>query len=393
MLSRYFDWAASGPPDSDLLAAALARSSALPGNPSARHAAGREARRELEAARGRCAAALGVAVETLYFTSGGSESNALVLQSWLLRPDGAPIAASAIEHPAVAENAKLLAKAGRKLLIVKPDASGRVTPETLAAALGAGSAASNLAAPRLVAVMAVNNETGALMDTAELVRTARLAVAGKPIHFHCDAVQAIGKVPVDLKAWDVDTAAFTAHKLGGPRGVGLLYAKKPFASLGVGGGQERGLRSGTENLFGALAMADILERRAAPAAVAAGLEIGRRLGERLIRGLRAIPGSTTLPADRAPRDDRFSPWIVQAAFSGVPAEVLVRVLDDAGFAVSTGSACHSASKERPVLEAMGISRELAFCAVRLSFGPATAEGDVDELLAAIRAALRQLGKL
>jgi cysteine desulfurase len=281
----------------------------------------------------------------------------------------------------VRENGVILERLGKPLTLIGVEKDGRVSRQTLERAM------KKAADPRLAAIMAVNNETGAMMDIPNLAGFLRKTEA---IHFHCDLVQAIGKVPVNLRFWDVDSAAISAHKLGGPRGIGLLYLRKPLEVLAAGGGQERGIRSGTENTAGALALAECLERRAHPEAVAAGHARAADRWKTLITALKIMPRCTLIPPDREEEDGRFSPYILQAAFRGIPGEVLVRSLDDAGFAVSTGSACSSAGQERPVLAAMGIDQTTAFEGIRISQGWGTTMEEVELLIAAIKGILQKL---
>jgi cysteine desulfurase len=234
--------------------------------------------------------------------------------------------------------------------------------------------------------MAVNNETGAINPMGELSAVLRSGER-PPIHFHSDLVQAIGKVPVDITGWDLDSASFSAHKLGGPRGIGLLYLKKPLEPLFTGGDQEGGIRPGTENTAGALAMADCLERRAAAERLGEEIAGARRRWKRLIGALKKIRRCTLIPEDREEEDRRFSPWILQARFGDVPGEVMVRALDDAGFAVSTGSACSSKSPERPVLAAMGLGESVRLEGIRISQGWSTSMEDIEALIEGINGVL------
>jgi cysteine desulfurase len=282
---------------------------------------------------------------------------------------------SAIEHPSVRENALILKQLGMSVGFIEPERDGRITASALDRALKKQPAA------RFVSVMLVNNETGAIMDMENLVKAARTR-GGAPIHFHSDMVQAAGKIPLNLNAWDLDSAAFSAHKIGGPRGIGLLYIRKPLRPLYAGGGQEGGMRPGTENIAGALDLAECLERRAQAAA-----ETFRRAAGRwrdLILALKGMERCTLIPPDREAEDPRFSPWILQAAFRGIPGEVMVRALDDAGFAISTGSACSSSRTERPVLAAMGVDPETAFQGVRISQGWTTSSEAIGGLIGAVR---------
>ncbi len=371
MNRRYFDWAASAP-------LAFPAPAAVPaGNPSSRHAEGREARRLLEGARSRCAAVLGVPPSTLYFTSGGTEGNALVLHSLLLRQGDPALIHSAVEHPSVAANGEALRRAGRRVGIAPVLPDGRADAEGVLRCLD------RTANARMAALMAVNNETGAVSDISAIAAAMRLR-SGPPVHLHCDAVQALGKIPFDLGGSGIDSASFSMHKLGGPRGIGLLYLRRSIEPLVRGGGQEGGIRPGTENVAGALAAADCLERLCPQEAVRERQAAAEQRWARLIAAVRDIPGAVIIPADRGEQDERFSPYILQAAFRGIPAEPAVRALDDLGFAVSTGSACSSGRSKRPVLEAMGVDEDTAFRALRFSQGWNTTEDDVEALIAALR---------
>jgi len=371
----YFDWAATAPP--------VFSPGACPfGNPSSPHFEGRAARDALENARARCAAVLGIPADTVYFTSGGTESNCIPLYSCVARQNSGRLLASAGEHASITENMRTLERLGKPVGRIPIDSAGRVTPELLSKTL------EKYRDARFAAIMAVNNEVGAINDMAAL-RDVMRNKEGAPVHIHCDMVQAAGKLPLDIADWDIDSAAISAHKLGGPRGIGLLYLRRPLEALYSGGGQERKIRPGTENVAGALALADCLESHAPEKRAA---EYAAALGrwKRLLSALKQIDRCRIIPAERETNGEGFSPYIVQAAFKGIPGEVMVRALDDMGFAVSTGSACSSASPERPVLAAMGIEDSLRFEGIRISQGWSTADGEIDLLLAAIREALKFL---
>ena len=375
-LRYYLDWASTAIPDYS------GENPAEFANPSSLHAEGRLARRTLEDARERCAEVLGVPAKTLYFTSGGTEANALALHSMFCRTGKERLLYSDIEHPSVRENCLLMKKRGMPTGIIKVESDGRVRPETFARALAKNSDT------RFVTIMGANNETGAVMEIPELVGELRsLGKAGQAVHFHSDLVQAAGKIPLDLSGWGVDSASFSAHKLGGPRGIGLLYAKSPPAPLYSGGGQERGVRHGTENVFGAVAFAEVLMCRAAPEAVRCEAAKTSERMKYLISRLQTISRCRLIPEDRRQEDERFSPWILQVGFNGVPGEVMVRALDDAGIAVSTGSACSSTSALRPALQAMGLSHNERLEGIRISQGWSTQKADMDALLIAIEKAL------
>jgi cysteine desulfurase len=384
---RYFDWAATAMPDP--AGAAPGESASLPppfGNPSSIHAEGKAARRALEEARSRCAGVLGVKAEELIFTSGGTESNAIVLFSLLCKPRGsAALLYSAAEHPSIRENAAALEQTGVPCAAIGVQADGRISEAALERALAKKPAA------RMAAIMAVNNETGAVNDMRALsaLLRARQDSGFPPIHLHCDAVQAAGKIPLSLYGWGIDSASISAHKLGGSRGIGLLWLKSPIIPLLRGGGQEQNIRPGTENTQGAADLARVLEKYAAGDVLSFLYREAAGRMKALITALRNTASFIPIPADWKDEDSRFSPWILQGAFrnsSGmiIPGEVIVRALDEKGFALSTGSACSSAERgKRPVLDAMGLDRETSLGGIRISQGWSTTMDDVEALAEAI----------
>jgi len=375
---HYFDWAATAVPELPSPNTVFSF-----GNPSSLHHEGRSAREALENARARCASVLGVPVETVYFTSGGTESNCIPLYSCLARHGGGRILASAAEHSSVTENLQTLERLGKPIGRIPLDSSGAVTGELLSKAL------EKYSDTRFAAIMAVNNETGTINNMAALRDILRNR-EGPPIHFHCDMVQTAGKIPLDIADWDIDSASLSAHKIGGPRGIGLLYLRRPLETLYTGGGQERGVRPGTENVAGALALARCLELHALPEKLERELTEARRRWKHLLAALSKIERCRLIPAERDIDDEHFSPYIVQAGFKNIPGEVMVRALDDIGFAVSTGSACSSRSPERPVLAAMGIEGNLRFEGIRISQGWSTTDEEIDLLIEAIAEVLKFL---
>ena len=212
----YLDWAASAIPYADEIEAAYREATAVFANPSAQHGFGKEARGMLEKARSRCAAVLSVPAEMLYFTSGASESNSLVLLSLLTRPATGSLVISAIEHPSVREQAAVLEHCGWTVLTTPSDKSGCITPDAVLRTLREDTV--------LVAIMGVNNEIGSVQPVRDIAEALKAHTAGKrPVHFHVDMVQSIGKLPIaDLGLADVHSASMSAHKIGGPRGIGLL---------------------------------------------------------------------------------------------------------------------------------------------------------------------------
>jgi len=365
----YFDWAASAP-----ILKSLPASNSLFGNPSSLHSEGRIAKQALEDARKRCAHLLNVPPQNLYFTSGGTESNSIALFSTLTRPAGR-IISSLAEHASIREGMETLEKMGKPCGRISVDSAGMVTPELFSKAL------SQYPDTRFAALMSVNNETGAINDILSL--TSRAGGNKAPVHFHCDLVQAIGKIPVDFQKWNFDSASISAHKIGGLRGIGLLYLKKPLEVFYSGGGQENGIRGGSENVTGAVSLADSLEAVRNKQINENAEQSARRRWNRLITALKANKRCTVIPEDRSADDERFSPYILQTAFNNIPGEVMARALDDLGFAVSTGSACSSSSPERPVLAAMGVEEKLRIEGIRISQGYATSDEEIELLLEAI----------
>jgi cysteine desulfurase len=350
----YFDYNATAP----LRPAALqAMTAALQctGNASSVHRPGRQARQRLEAARDIVAAHVGVGAAGVIFTSGGTEANILALRGWSERR----CLVSGVEHPSVSQ-------AGPSTPI-PVDGDGIVDLAALAALLTADRR------PALVAVMLANNETGVCQPIAEVVRLAHAAGA----LVHADAVQALGKQSIDQQALGVDSLALSAHKIGGPPGVGALVLKDPDRAPApqlTGGGQERRLRSGTENTAGivgfAAAIADLGDIKAEAARLAG-------LRDALEAGCRAVTPAMQLVGAAVPRLPNTS----CLALPGVAAQTLLMALDLESVAVSAGSACSSGKLgPSPVLLAMG-RPDLAQAAIRVSLGWATTPADIDQFLA------------
>ena len=373
---HYFDWAATAlPADAKAAGGAMDETYNAFGNPSSLHLEGRQAKEALEEARSKCAKVFNVKPETLYFTSGGTESNTLVLFSFLKKPGRSRLLYSATEHPSVRENCFVLERMGVPAGPVAVEKDGRVSRETMSRAL------EKYPDARFAAIMAVNNETGSQNDMKEIAGIIRQAEKA-PIHLHCDLVQAVGKIPVDITGWDLDSASISAHKLGGPRGIGLLYLRKPLEPL-FAGEQERGMRPGTENTSGAMAMAEVLKKYALPDIVEKEKSKAVQRMSFFIKSLESVKKAYLIPEDRSAVDPRFSPWILQLGFRGIPGEVMLRALDSEGIAISTGSACSSSYSERPVLKAMGLSRETALEGVRISQGWTTDMDNINALLEGI----------
>jgi len=363
----YLDHNATTPLDPRVRAAVEAALD-LVGNPSSVHAEGRRARDAVEAARREVAALVGGAAEEVVFTSGGTEADALgvIGLARLARAQGRPavVLVPAIEHPAVLGAAETLATEGFRIDTVAVDADGVVDAGAVAQQCAAGAA--------VLAVALANHELGTVQDVAGLAASARAC----GVRVHCDAVQAAGKLPIDVGALGVDTLALSAHKLYGPKGVGALWVAREhdLAPLIAGGHQERERRPGTENApgivgFGAAAALAAQEGLAAQPRV-------RMLRDRLEGELLRIDGAR-VHARAAPRVSNT----VNAGFDGALGEVVVAGLDLVGVAVSTGAACTSGTVEAsPVLLALGMTPARAGEAVRLSLGTGTTESDIKVVL-------------
>lgn len=378
METCYLDWAASAPPYEDIAREAVGLALEHYANTSSGHPAGKAAAASLEEARALFAGALGALAEEIVFTSGGSESDAIMLLSALNRRlpsgKGVNIVLSAVEHSAVYAQAMQLARLGVEPRLAKPGADGIVRPESVAALVDADTA--------IVTVMAVNNEIGAIQPLKSIGDAARAAAAAagarRPPIFYSDAVQALGKIAFKPAELGLDAAGFSAHKLGGPRGIGALWLRRPIEPLACGGGQERGMRAGTHNLAGAWAFARAAARAVAGLgeARAAAIELERRL----IEGLARIPGATVIPRGRRPGSADYSPFILSMAFPGLGGETMERALGDLGVAVSTGSACSHGAKERRILAAMGVPAADSFAAIRVSTGRSSTAAEIDYFL-------------
>jgi len=338
---------------------------ALGGNPSSVHTAGRAARALLDDARERVAGALGVLEDDVVFTGGGTEANSLALLGALRPAPGAGLVTVSTEHASVLGPAAQLEGEGHQVRRIGVDAQGRVDVEALLEAA---------CDARLVSVALANNEVGAL-GPVEHVASA-LAEGPSPTLLHTDAVQALGRVPVDLAGWGVDLATLSAHKVGGPLGVGVLVrrTRAPLAPLAYGGGQEFELRPGTENVPAIVAAA-----RAIELAVAEGPTFAARargLLQVLWEGIHAAFPAAQVLGPAVQDEDRL-PNTLNVSLPGVDGRVLVARLDLAGLEASAGSACASGSLEPShVLLAMGCDEERARAGLRLSIGRTTDDEDL-----------------
>ena len=364
---HYFDWAATTPPDQDILKESLEITMKNWGNPSSVHQIGKNAKSVLEETRANVAKTLGVKTENIYFTSGGTESDQIPLLSVMTKPLCGTVLISSIEHPAIREQAYAMKHCGWKIKELPTDKYGIIQPQTVVDYLTDDT--------MLVCIMAVNNETGVIQPIYEIADALTQASKNKRRpKFHVDCVQAAGKIQLNLSHNGIDSAAISSHKICGPRGIGILYLKDKIEPFLKGGGQEKNIRSGTENVFGAVAISKCLERY-----YNKDNSEFSKISQDFVNQLSQLKGCTIIPQTRLEKPELFSPFVVQAAFSKIPGNVMLRALDSEGFSISTGSACSSKKNNRPVLEAMHINNDLRETSVRFSFGPHTTQKAVSEL--------------
>jgi len=380
---RYFDWTATSPMGKRALEVYADTAVNFPGNPSSTHPLGVLAKQRLEDERKAIASMLGCPASELYFTSGGTESNAIILSSLLRSPNPGEIITTGIEHAAVLEFRNVLEAAGWKFTAL-PCPGGYLEPERLEEALNDK--------VRMVCVMRVNNVTGTVLDIKGIASVVRKysSKTGRPIHIHCDAVQALGKIPFSVKDADIDSASFSAHKFCGPRGVGMLWCRnKAVQSLSRGGGQEKGLRPGTENLAGICAMGAELKLSSDSLKE----NYNKVLGFRCKIEEASLASGYTLLSPSKDSGKEFSPYIINICVKPVPSEVFLRVMSDKGFCLSAGSACSSNSrgKAESVLAAMNIDHERRMSSIRISMGRDTTEENVSALCTALREASSEFG--
>ncbi len=356
----YLDHNATTPLDPEVLEAMTGALRELGGNPSSTHAAGRAAREAVEQARAEVAALIGALPEEIVFTSGGTEANDLAVRGTRRARGRAHAVSSPIEHPSVLGP---LGDGPVSWLAVGPE--GEIDPAGLAPLVRPDTA--------LLALAVANHELGNVSDVAAFAAVARAAGAA----VHVDAVQAAGKLPLDVAALQVDTLALSAHKLYGPKGVGALFVRRGAALEPVlrGGHQERERRAGTENVAGIVGFG--VAARLARAALAADAARVAGLSDRLAERLLAIPG-----ARRNGDATRALPGTFNVSFAGAPGQLVAAALDLEGVCVSTGAACSSASLQpSPVLLAVGRARDAAATALRFSLGRGTTEAEIDQAAA------------
>ena len=363
----YMDNAATTAVAPEVLEAMLPYFTQCFGNPSSIHSTGRDAHRAVAAARKQVADAIGATPQEIYFTAGGSESDNWAIKgtAYARRDKGNHIITSSIEHHAVLHTCEYLAKQGFEITYLPVDEYGRVSVADVEKAITDKTI--------LITIMTANNEIGTIQPIAEIGKLAR----EKGIAFHTDAVQAIGAIPVDVNALQVDMLSLSGHKFHGPKGVGALYIRKGLRIDNYlhGGAQERGHRAGTENLAGIVGMGKAIEMAVANMESNTQRMLAQR--DRLIEGiLRSIPEVRLNghPTERLPNN-------VNVSVRYIEGEALLLRLDLAGIAGSSGSACTSGSLDPShVLLAIGLPHEIAHGSLRLSLGTDTTDADVDFVL-------------
>ncbi len=373
-MSGYFDHNATSPLHPQVLDAMMPYLRGPVANASSLHSAGRMARSAIESARNQLAKLLNAQPESVIFTSGGSEANNLLLKGMIDLDDARPIISTPIEHPSIIEPLRQLEQLGQKVLYLPVDKNGVVDLEQAGRILPESQ-------PKLLSVMLANNETGVLQPVKALAEM----LAGEDCLVHTDATQMVGKLRVDMKQLGVDALTLSAHKLQGPQGIGaLLCRQKPRQVLISGGAQEKYRRAGTESVASIVGLGK--------AAELAGLEIVHKryhleqLRQVLESRLSSIPGTVIFGQlmDRLPNTTYFSiPY-----YHG---ETLLMELDRSGFALASGSACHSeVTRASHVLEAMGMEESVALNAVRASLGIDNNLQEIDALASKIEALVNKL---
>ncbi|MDR2714890.1 MAG: cysteine desulfurase [Coriobacteriales bacterium] len=424
----YLDYAATAPLAQGVLEAMRPHLNEQFANPNALYKAGKQARFALEQSREKLAHAVGAAPAELAFCSGGTEANNMALvgiAEAVRRSRGAQanhIVCAAFEHPSVLETVKGLKRANFEISFVQPNREGFISVESLKSAIKNSTI--------LASVMLAQNEIGTVQPISELAaavhemgreqgqetghgkgrqttsngktpsaaphkgngtgygaRPHKGSGAGQGILFHTDAVQALGKIPVNLAALGVDAASFSAHKIGGPKGVGMLYLKRktPFEALLRGGGQEAGRRSGTQNVAGAVGFAAAAKLATDPQRLAKESERLIKLRDSFAQKLSELDPRVRLSVPLASGNSTHHlPNLVSCTIDGFESETLLLRLDEAGIAASGGSACSTGSLEpSPTLLSLGMSKDRAYGALRFTLGASTAQHDLDSCLAVL----------
>ncbi len=373
----YMDHAATTPMDKEVFEAMKPYFLEKYGNASSLHSFGMEAKEALEKSRERVANLIGASVDEIIFTGGGTESDNLAIKGIAFRAGKGHIITSSIEHPAVLETCKFLEKKGFRVTYLPVDKYGIINPEDVENAIEKDTI--------LITIMHANNEIGTIEPIEEIGKIA----SENNIPFHTDAVQSVGKLPIDVKKINVDLLSISAHKIYGPKGVGALYVKKgtKIDAIIHGGGHERGLRSSTENIPGIVGLAKACSL--AGERMEVDVKKMKRLRDMLIKGVLEIEEShlNGHPEKRLPNNAHFY-------FKGIEGESLILMLDDAGIAASTGSAC-SSKKLMPshVLLAIGLRPEDAHGSLRLTLGRENSKEEVEYVLETLPKIVKKLREI
>ncbi|MDD5181695.1 MAG: cysteine desulfurase NifS [Candidatus Nanoarchaeia archaeon] len=368
MKTIYLDHAATTAVDGTVLKEMLPYFSRRFGNASTLYTLGHESREAVERARKQIAKLINAEPNEIFFTSGGTESDNTALKGAFLANAGKKhIITTKIEHPAILQTCKWIEKQGGRVTYLHVDANGIVNPQSVANAIGEDTL--------LVSIMHANNEIGTIQPIEEIARICR----EKKVMFHTDAVQTFGKIPIDVKKMNIDMLSASSHKIYGPKGTGILFKRNKIwiDALMHGGGQERGLRSGTENVAGIVGFGKAAE--IAMQKMKSEGEREKKLRDKIINGLLKIPKSRLNghPTKRLPGN-------VNISFEGIEGESMVLMLNEKGICSSTGSACSTGSLEPShVLLAIGMTHEQAHGSLRLTLGRETSAKDVGYVLKAV----------
>lgn len=366
---HYLDHAATTPLIPEVREAMMVAYTHEFANPSSVHGPGRKARAIVEEAREKVAGAIGASPSEIVFTGGGTEADNLAIKGLAskMRGNGDHLVTSEFEHHAVLESMEYLEHSGFKVTFIGVGPDGIVDPQHVAGGITSRTI--------LASVMAVNNEIGTVQPLDAIA--AEVKATNPNTVVHTDAVQALGNISVNVNTWGVDLAAFSAHKVGGPKGTGFLFVRAgiPLEPVIHGGGHERGLRSGTLNVAGIAGLGVAAEIAARE--VDAKTERVGKLRDRLLQGIRGVASDAVVNGDL----ERRAPNNLSVSFPGTEGETLLLLLDEAGIACSTGSACQSGALDPShVLLAIGQTKELANGSIRFTFGRDSTDADVDAVL-------------
>lgn len=378
----YFDWAATAIPREDIIFSALKESFNYFGNPSSPHDMGATAKEKVDNCRSEVGKLLNCSKESIYFTSGATESNNIVCFSFLKKHGHGEIISTSIEHPSISQPLEVLKTFGWKIKTVSPKTNGSINLKKLIKSITDKT--------RLINLIHVHNETGVIQDLDLIIKEIRNKEKefGRRIFIHIDSVQAAGKIPININSMDIDSLSISGHKFGAPKGIGILYLKSDRDVIYRGGGQEKGIRPGTESVFNIIAITNCLK-----ASIKEHENVSNSLKnktETIITAVRKI-GIDTIPKDRDPQNPNFLPNIISLTAPPIAGEVLVRVLNEKGFYLSTGSACSSNKKSNTKgILSMGITEDEGFSSFRISMGRLTTDDDVNKLLNTLKDTIKEL---